>query len=57
MSGLEHDGEALASRRGNAFGRAFVLDRLVSARALRTEVIHGDGGVDGCKCLASGVEG
>lgn len=46
MAGLENYRKALAGRRRDAFGRAFVFDRLMTVRTLGTEVVHGDDGVD-----------
>lgn len=57
MGGFEDYGKALTSRRGYALGRAFILDRLMGVRALRTEVIHRNDGVDDKVVFVSGVEG
>lgn len=55
VTGLEDHGEALAGRRGDAFGRALIFDRLMSVGTLGTKVIHADDGVDDRLCRASDV--
>lgn len=40
VTGLENYGEALAGRRRDTFGRAFIFDGLMSVRTLVSEVIH-----------------
>jgi hypothetical protein len=56
-TGLKNYREALPSRRRNTFSRTFVFDRLMGIRTLRTEVVHGDDGVEGRKDLVEAVDG
>lgn len=54
-TGLKNYREALPSRRRNAFSGTFVFDRLMGARTLGTEVVHGGEGVDGWKNVVDAV--